>query len=133
MGSTAVVCFDGSDASASVEPLVAEWAHALDLRVRLVTVVHGQGTLVGGREAEPTKARAQAMADRLRADGVDVRVEFLEGLDPARTVVDFAANEHAGLVVTATHGNRFTQAFLGSVATWIVRRSHCPVLVRRPG
>ena len=132
VGATTVVCFDGSEASASIEPIVCEWARALHLPVRLVTVVHGQGTLVGGRPAGPTRAGLESMGDRLRAEGLDVRVEFLEGLDPARTIVDYAANEHAGLIMTSTHGNRFTQAFLGSVATWIVRRSPCPVLVRRP-
>ncbi len=132
VGATTVVCFDGSDASATIEPIVAEWAMALNLPVRLVTVVHGQGTLVGGRPAAPTKARLEDMADRLRGAGLDVKVEFLEGLDPARTIVDYAGHQHAGLIMTSTHGNRFTQAFLGSVATWIVRRSPCPVLVRRP-
>jgi len=131
-GATAVVCFDGSEASASIASVVTEWAGALDLRLRLVTVLHNQGKLVGGREAGPTRERAESLAGRLRDGGVDVRLEFLEGLDPARTIVDYAANEHAGLIATATHGNRVTQAFLGSVAMWVVRRSPCPVLVHRP-
>jgi nucleotide-binding universal stress UspA family protein len=131
-GGTMVVCFDGSDASASIVPVVEEWAPALGAAIRVVIVTHRDGEFVGDVDSGPARKQAQTLADRLEATGLDVRLELLDGLDPARTIASYAANANAALVLTATRGHGFTRAILGSTAMRIVHHSPCPVLVRRP-
>jgi universal stress protein A len=53
--------------------------------------------------------------------------------DPATEIVNVAAEEHADLIVMATHGwTGFKHLVLGSVAETVVRRSTVPVLTVKP-
>jgi nucleotide-binding universal stress UspA family protein len=131
-GGIMVLCFDGSDAAASLAPLTSSWAQALGLRVRLVTVLHRDGEFIGNTDATETRDRARSLAARLDAGPVEARLELLDGLDPARTIADYSANEGAALIATAPHGRGLSRAVLGSVATRVVRHSPCPVLLRPP-
>ena len=52
--------------------------------------------------------------------------------DPRRTIVEFAAECHADLIVMGTHGRSgISHLLLGSVAERVVRLAPCPVLTVR--
>ena len=54
--------------------------------------------------------------------------------EPAREIVQLAAQEDVDLVVMGTHGRTgLSRLLMGSVAETVVRRAHCPVLtVKQP-
>lgn len=71
------------------------------------------------------------LTEPLAAEGVDVETRLAEGI-PYQTVVDYAKEWGADLIVMGTHGRSGLQrAFIGSVAERVVRLAHCPVLVSR--
>jgi len=52
---------------------------------------------------------------------------------PAETLLQFAVDYAADLIIVGTHGRRgLERLLLGSVAEWLVRGARCPVLVARP-
>jgi nucleotide-binding universal stress UspA family protein len=54
------------------------------------------------------------------------------GLSAAETILEYAGNIQADVIVMGTHGRRGAgRLFLGSVAEEVVRGSECPVLTRR--
>lgn len=72
----------------------------------------------------------------LRAHGDRFQVEVfhhvLDG-DPARAILDVAADVEADLILVGTHGRTgVRRLLLGSVAEKVVREAGCPVLVMRP-
>ncbi len=138
-----VVCFDGSDVSTSILPDAVRWASALGVGVHVVSVdpSHGRAEVgVYGHRvsrpdggAPPLAGALDAVAGRCRSKGVDTVVEHLQGADAAETVAGYAAGVDAALVALATHGRSgVRRTALGSVATGIVGRADCPVLLRRP-
>lgn len=49
------------------------------------------------------------------------------------TIVQFAADEEAGLVIIGTHGAKgLEKILLGSVAERVLKRAHCPTLTMNP-
>lgn len=85
---------------------------------------------VAGTLVDKQRASLQAVAaDPARSKGraADVRVE--EGL-AARVVPAYAASSDADLVVVGSRGEGTLRRFLiGSTASHLLRKSHCPVLV----
>jgi nucleotide-binding universal stress UspA family protein len=72
------------------------------------------------------------LAERLRADGLEVQTEALIGY-PSAQVAESAAEKHADLIVMATHGRGgLARLGLGSVATGTVQRSTVPVVLLKP-
>lgn len=58
---------------------------------------------------------------------IQTRRLLLEG-DPARTIVEFAQNERAGVIVMPTHGyGPFRRFILGSVTAKVLHDADCPV------
>jgi nucleotide-binding universal stress UspA family protein len=84
-------------------------------------------------EDEETK-RLEARAERGVAQRVSVDTRMLRGIEPAIRIVDCAREEHADLVVLATHGRTgLAHVLLGSTAERVVHCARCPVLtVRHP-
>ena len=67
-----------------------------------------------------------------RAEGAAVAVHVAEGLDPAREILRYCADERIDLVAIATHGRAGPARWaLGSVEDKIVRAGMAPVLVCR--
>lgn len=61
----------------------------------------------------------------------ELEAHVLEG-EPATTIVGFATDHHADLIVMGTHGRTGVMHLaLGSVAEKVVRHAHCPVLTVR--
>jgi nucleotide-binding universal stress UspA family protein len=134
VGGLVVVCYDGSELSATIAPVAVEWARRLDARIHVVMALHRDGTFLGNEDATRPKARARELTDQLSSAGLDAELHLLEGLDPARAVAAHATSAGARFVMTATHGagGGLLRAALGSIALRTVRHSPCPVVIRRP-
>jgi nucleotide-binding universal stress UspA family protein len=62
-------------------------------------------------------------------DGLEVETSLQTG-HPGQQICEFARDNDTDLIVTSTHGSTgFTHLLLGSVAEYVVRHAHCPVLV----
>lgn len=69
--------------------------------------------------------------------GIDIASDRVRGHgrlgDPARSLLQMCVDYEADLLVVGTHARRGLDRFLdGSVAEYVVRHAHCPVLVARP-
>ena len=78
-----------------------------------------------------TSAREQ-MDDLVKKtgwDGLDVEISLQSG-HPGQQICEHARDSGFDLIVTSTHGTTgFKHLLLGSVAEYVVRHAHCPVLV----
>jgi nucleotide-binding universal stress UspA family protein len=78
---------------------------------------------------------ARQELDALPIDDDDVppiRRVVMTSNAPHVAIVDYATQEHIGLIVAGTHGRgAVTHALIGSVAERIVRTAPCPVLIVR--
>lgn len=88
-------------------------------------------------DGESRRSMRTAIADAAQRAGgtgsVDVREEVLWESMPADAIMDFAERENPDLLVLGTHGRgAFGRAFIGSVASSIVRRARCSVLLVPP-
>jgi nucleotide-binding universal stress UspA family protein len=75
----------------------------------------------------------QAMADRvrdlLRKDGVAADSVVKEG-NPAKAIVDAAAENECDLIVVGSHGRTgLDRILIGSVSQQVVVQAKCPVMV----
>ncbi|MEE4241216.1 MAG: universal stress protein [Desulfopila sp.] len=53
--------------------------------------------------------------------------------DIVDSIVDFAKEQEAGLIIIGTHGTKgIEKLLLGSVAERVVKNAHCPTLVMNP-
>ena len=76
---------------------------------------------------EELKAKLEAMEPTSPHLVVD---RYLLDGDPARAVVDFAAQHRADMIVVGSHGRTgIPRMVMGSVAELIARRSACPVMI----
>jgi nucleotide-binding universal stress UspA family protein len=75
----------------------------------------------------------EILAQRIPAD-MSASKSLREGEDPAEMIVKAAQEDHADLIVIATHGQSGWKKFVcGSVAEKVVRLASCPVVtVREP-
>jgi nucleotide-binding universal stress UspA family protein len=72
------------------------------------------------------------VAARLRAEGHDVRTEVILHPQPARGILDRAAEIGADMIAMATHGRSGLERLaLGSVADKVLRGAEIPVLIMR--
>jgi nucleotide-binding universal stress UspA family protein len=81
--------------------------------------------LYSNRGAQVEKELETFLAAEL--EDVEARRVVLEG-DPARRIVDYARDEHIGLIVMPTHGyGPFRQFILGSITAKVLHDTDCPV------
>lgn len=80
---------------------------------------------------EVLKRDAQAALEAwCRENGSEAECVVVTATDVSRSVIEFAEERDADLLVLATHGRTgFRHLVLGSVAEAILRGSRCPVLV----
>jgi nucleotide-binding universal stress UspA family protein len=84
--------------------------------------------LGGVRDQLRADAQRELAARAAAIGGVAVTTEIRDG-NPARTIVETAANRKCQLIVMGTHGRAgFSHLVLGSVAERVVRTATCPVL-----
>ena len=75
------------------------------------------------------RLRARKFLKKVDFAGVTYQMEIQSGA-PAQEICRFAENAGVELIVTATHGQTaLAHALIGSVAEYVVRYAHCPVLV----
>jgi nucleotide-binding universal stress UspA family protein len=140
-----LVPLDGSPLAEQALPHAVEIARAFGARLTLFSVVESyqlypQPGVIGpvlsvqfniDEETSKTSEYLRGLADKLRADGIDVVVEVRQG-DPAAEICDYAKSIGADLIVMSTHGRSGIRRWVyGSVADRILRSANVPVLLVR--
>jgi universal stress protein A len=122
-----------------------EMAVHLEAELLLVHVIEsspqmsGTFSMSGARAVQMVEAlqeESRKQMEKLVSTSVptDLRcdVRILQGR-PAEEIVRLAADEHADVIVIATHGySGFNRFLFGSVADRVIRTAQCPVLTIRP-
>jgi nucleotide-binding universal stress UspA family protein len=80
-----------------------------------------------------SKAYLARLQSQLASEGVKTTTETIESNSPSHTILDYAQNNGADLIVIATHGyTGMKKMLLGSVALKVLHESNVPVLLIRP-
>jgi nucleotide-binding universal stress UspA family protein len=141
--STILVAVDGSDSSVKAAGYAFELAKNNNAKVTFVHVVDTTSMLVS--LPHETRSRAAALGkydtreifDEVRnmakRKGLDVNTEVIESpVSAAAAIVRYAKKKRFDLVVVGTRGqSKMNRILLGSVASKVVERCPCPVLVVR--
>ncbi len=135
-----LVPLDGSDLAAKILPQVIDLAKAGKAQVTLIHVCYS-GTEVG--EAPPSVIKKAAKkeakwcsafmgkaAKDLKAKGVDVKAECVEGV-PAREIISYADKKKMDLIAMTTAGRGEVAWVLGSTAEKVASHATVPVLLYR--
>jgi nucleotide-binding universal stress UspA family protein len=131
-----VVALDGSERSEAILPDAVKLARKLGaslelLRVATPVVAAGAGEAPMVLPPEDPMPYLKGIADRLEGEGVKVAAVALEGR-ASEAILAHLKESAAPLLCMATHGRSgLVRLLLGSVAEEVVRRSPCPVLLRR--
>lgn len=137
---TVLVAYDGSD------PAQKALKHAAttypDEEIVLLRVAEAAGGSIGAG-IELAQEKLRELREETRADltdeveelitreDIDFRMEMVAG-EPAREIVDFAAEHDVHLIVIGSHGRRgVSRIVIGSVAEKVVRRAPMTVTVVR--
>ena len=119
-----LVPVDGSPEASAALPYAAALATP-GTEIVLLTVVPS------ATDADAARAGLETAAQRLRVVGQTVRTEVATG-NPARRIVDIAAELRAEMIVMASHGRgAIGRLIYGSVADRVGRESPVPVMVVR--
>lgn len=128
---------DGSSGTAHVALQAIDLAEQYGATLHVVHVMEEPGSsLVAGTESrdrlEERGNEAIERVERMAAvHGVEVATELLEG-GPAETIVEYATEIGADLIVAGTHGRSGVKRHvIGSVAERLVRHAECPVMTVR--
>ncbi len=140
-----IVPIDGSGWSERAIPHAVDIAQNNDAEVILLHVFKppasdyvGEIALAGQDESlmalrEDMKQKLMALRGQVRSEGVDVRVQFIEGVGVAGIICDFINEENADLVVMSSHGRTgVTRWLFGSVAHKVMQEVNIPVMIIRP-
>jgi nucleotide-binding universal stress UspA family protein len=136
---TMIACVDGGEASEQVLPVAAAWAHALSLRLNIVTVAEPVPPPLRadaswhrhhGPDAEPEKYVVQ-LTERWRAEVPDVRGEAVyDRISAAEGIEAYLGDHPAALLALTTHARRgLDRVVFGAGAAAIVKSSTAPALV----
>ncbi len=143
-----VVAVDGSDIAAEALATVRRWPFLALADIRTLSVVSAappwwQGAIVPGAETAPADQRAttdvigehEAIATdaavALRTAGFRAEPVVLSG-SPAYSIVAFASDWNADLVILGSHGRTgLARLLLGSVARNVLHHAGCSVLIVR--
>ncbi len=150
MISRILVPLDGSELAESVLPDVRDLAKELHATIHLVQVIDVtvppdllvSGTaprglveaMLGAEEASTKKAEGylSRMAERLRADGLDVSWAVAKGA-AVETIVDAAYSERVDLVAMSTNGRLgIGKPAPGGIVEEVLQDAGMPVLLVRP-
>lgn len=134
-----LACSDGSAISDNIVPAVATWSARLQLEPWLTEVVppdesveHSPDGPRRNREVEAGTARLNKLSARLQSPSITPRIKVLHG-HPETSIARYAEQLPAALIAMATHGRGgLSHITIGSIATAVIRRAHCPVLISTP-
>lgn len=140
-----LVALDLSPASEAIlEPaaVLARLTHAPLILVHTIlepVTVRSMASLLAEAPEPPAMAIArvgqqlEAIADRLRAEGLDVSTRVTTGFNPAWTLRQVASESGCDVLALTTHGRgAVRRALLGSVASQLLHESTKPVLILHP-
>lgn len=132
---------DFSEVTERVMEAVISLARQLGAEVRLVHVAEPDPEFVGyevdtaalrdvhAREYRDEHRRLQALADRLRQEGIDAKALLIRGATVEK-IAEEAERVGADLVVVGSHGHgALHRALLGSVSEGLIRVIRRPVLI----
>jgi nucleotide-binding universal stress UspA family protein len=131
-----VVALDGSERSEAILPEAVKLARKLGASIELVrvatpVVAAGAGEAPIVLPPEDPMPYLKGVAARLEREGVKAGAVALEGR-ASEALLAHLNESAAPLLCMATHGRSgLVRLLLGSVAEEVVRRSPCPVLLRR--
>jgi len=119
-----VVALDGSPRAETILDDVLPLTRMVGATLHLLHVASGS--------AKPDVRRyLKEVAARIKSLGVDVAVAIRNG-SACEEILRYATDVRAGVVAVATHGRTgLKRVLMGSVAEEILRKSVCPVLLRR--
>ncbi|MFC1978961.1 universal stress protein [Chloroflexota bacterium] len=141
-----LVCLDGSELAEQILPYVSEQAKRFQSKLILLqaiskpsSVISGTGPVTGPALQDQIKAeddKATKYLSRIASNlqGGEMAVDYttVRGT-PGNAIVEYARENEVGLIAIATHGHSgIRRAILGSVADYIIRESHLPMLVIKP-
>lgn len=141
-----LVCLDGSELAEQILPYITEQAKKFGSKVILIqaisspsSVISGTGPVTGPAlqdqiKAEDDKATKYLLriASKLQSEEINVEYATAKGT-PGHAIVEYARENEVSLIAIATHGHSgIRRAILGSVADYVVRESHLPMLVIKP-
>jgi nucleotide-binding universal stress UspA family protein len=127
-----VIPLDGSALALQAVPYAVRIAAQGDRQLVLIRAVAPTSRWSGSPPC-PTKqaavAELDALADRLRADGLSVEARVVEG-DAVSEIVTAACPSACELIVMSSHGRGGVgRSIYGSVADGVVRQASVPVLI----
>lgn len=127
---------DGSDGSAHVALQAIDLAKQYDATIHSLSVISDDLLSrldIKSRDAieEEGRRAVERVESMAHTHGVDAVTELREG-DPADTILDYADDVEADLIVAGTHGRSGVERrLIGSVAERLVRYATCPVMTVR--
>ncbi|MEM9632107.1 MAG: universal stress protein [Pseudomonadota bacterium] len=139
-----IVAFDGSDGSKKALKLAAGLQVTCDGELLLLTIYRHHSLLEASmsmvRPEEPVilddamRDHARQLAEEAKqiavSEGAQNVRAFVKGGQPARTIVKFAEDHDADLIVVGSRGLGDVEGFLlGSVSHKVTSLADCPVLV----
>lgn len=139
-----LVPLDGSAHSASVIPLVENFANRYGSGVQLMRVIQPPplpaaefpSSVIVPLTLTDKEARAslEDHAARLQDAGIEVSISTPLAMSPARAILDAVEANDIDLIAMTTHGSTgLDRWLLGSVAELVARHSPCPLLIKRVG
>lgn len=144
MFSKILVPFDGSTGAEEALSKACELARLTGGQILILTVYRHQAMLEASlsmvRVEEPAnlddvlRGHATEVAEHAKALATDARVErvraFVKAGQPARTIIEFARDRGADLIVIGSRGLGSVERYLlGSVSHKVTGLAQCPVLV----
>jgi nucleotide-binding universal stress UspA family protein len=126
---------DGSTGSAHVTLQAIDLAEQYGATIHGINVVDSDTSALLGSDSDGLEQRGRDAVDSVErmaeAHGVDVETAVLDG-DPAETILDYAEEIGADIIVAGTHGRSgMKRRLLGSVAERLVRHASMPVMTVR--
>lgn len=122
---------DFSPSSLAALPYAEEMARRFDAELLLLYVDFAPSIYDPSQDETASKAAIERAAEALCGRGVLARPVYRRGA-AADEIVRSAAEEHADVIVMATHGRTgLAHALMGSVAESVLRGAACPVLTVR--
>ncbi len=87
---------------------------------------------INKERAERAKVLMENLVEDNKEKYADISSDVFDG-DIVDTIVKYAADEQAGLLIIGTHGAKgLEKILLGSVAERVLKRVHCPTLTINP-
>lgn len=137
MINNSVLCaIDANDYDQQVIDLAATFARHFGTKLDLVhvTLAPDPGKLkwpaLVGAPSELIRDNRRLQRIGSNVEGVDVRRHHLSGF-PVEQIVDFVQQNQPKLLVLGTHARKGIRRLFGSIASQIMRRVSCPVLIYR--